>query len=140
MKHSIAVVSVLWLAAFAAPTQGIAAYDRVMADSAALGETDSHLSSSTLKNDDPIQLPIMVPSESASSLGFRDIPSISGRYSIGERTLLPYVGAGFYGGYSSEFSRSLGGAPPTQSDFGVRGQFGQNVSPNEFQMGIRIPF
>ena len=54
--------------------------------------------------------------------------------------MLPYIGAGFSGGYSAEFNRSLGGAPPSQTDFGLRSQFGQIISPNEFQMGIRIPF
>ena len=140
MKHYSAIVPILLIAALAGPTQGVAARDRVMADPAALGETNSQLSSSMLKNDVPIQPPIVVPSESASSSDLRDIPSISGRYSIGGRTLLPYVGAGFSGGYGSEFNRSLGGAPPTQSDFGLRSQFGQSVSPNEFQMGIRFSF
>jgi len=139
MKQYIAVVSVL-VAALAAPTQGVAAGDRGMADSAVLEETNSQLSLSTPKTTAPIHPPIAAPSESASPSYFRDIPSISGLYSIGGRTLLPYIGAGFSGGYSAEFNRSLGGTPPTQSDFGLRSQFGQSVSPNEFQMGVRIPF
>jgi hypothetical protein len=126
MKQYIAVASVLLVAALAAPTLGTAARDRVIADSAVLGESKyGQLSSSTLKNDIPIQPPIATPSASASSSNVQDIPSISGRYAIGGRTLLPYIGAGFSGGYSSEFNRS---------------QFGQSVSPNEFQIGIRIPF
>jgi hypothetical protein len=140
MKYYMAVASVLLVVALAVPTQGVAAPDRVVADSAALGETNSQLSSSTLKNDLPIQPPIAAPSSLASSAGVYDVPSINGRYSIGGRTLLPYIGAGFSGGYGSEFNRSLGGAPPTLSDFGFRSQFGQSVPPNEFQMGIHIPF
>ena len=140
MKYYVAVASVLLVAALTVPPHGVAARDRVVADSAALGETNSQLSSSTPKNDLPIQPPIAAPSGPASSSDLRDIPSINGRYSIGGRTLLPYVGAGFSGGYGSEFNRSLGGAPPVMNDFGLRSQFGQGVSPNEFQMGIRIPF
>lgn len=140
MRQYVAAVSVLLLAVLVVPPQGVAAGDRVMAKSVASGETKSQLASRTLKNDVPIPPPIAVPSWAASSSDVRDIPSISGRYSIGGRTLMPYVGAGLSGGYSSEFNRSLGGTPPTQSDFGLRSQFGQSVSPNEFQIGVRIPF
>ena len=141
MKQYIAVASVVLVAALAAPALSAAARDRVIADSAVLGEPKyGQLSSSTLKNNFPIPPPIATPPASASSSNVQDIPSISGRYSIGGRTLLPYIGAGFSGGYSSEFNRSLGGAPPALSDFGLRSQFGQSVSPNEFQLGIRIPF
>ena len=53
---------------------------------------------------------------------------------------MPYLGAGFGGGYTSELNRSMTGPPPVQTDAGVRSQFGQGFSPNEFQMGFRIPF
>lgn len=53
---------------------------------------------------------------------------------------MPYLGAGFGGGYTSELNRSLTGPPPVQSDIGLRSPLGQGLSPNEFQMGIRIPF
>lgn len=140
MKLYIAIASVLLVAALAAPIHGVAGRDHVVADSAAIGEKSSQLFSSTLKHDVPMQPPIVAPSVSVSSSDFQEVPSIGGRYSIGGRTLLPYVGAGFSGGYGSEFNRSLGGVPPALSDFGLRSQFGQSVSPNEFQMGIRIPF
>ncbi|MEP6891440.1 MAG: hypothetical protein ABI955_12180 [Nitrospirota bacterium] len=141
MKQYIVVGAVVLLvAAFAAPTDGIAEQDRVVADSAPLGGADSQPALSTPKSNAPSQPPLAVPSDAASSADIRDIPSISGRYSIGGKTLLPYVGAGFYGGYNSEFNRSLSGLPPSQSDFGLRSQFGQSVSPNEFQLGVRIPF
>jgi hypothetical protein len=140
MKHYIAIIPILLITAFAGPTQGVEARDRIMADSAALGETSSQLSWSTLSTNVPFEGPITVPSEPASSAYFRDVPLISGRYSIGGRALVPYLGAGFSGGYGSEFNRFLGVAPPTQNDFGLRNQLGQSVSPNEFQMGVRIPF
>lgn len=140
MKHYIAVVLVSLVAALSTLTQGVVAPDRVKADSIILGEANGQLSSSTLKNNAPIQIPIAVPSAPASSADVRDIPSISGLYSIGGRTLSPYIGAGFSGGYSAELNRSLSGTPPTQIDIGLRSQFGQSVSPNEFQLGVRIPF
>ncbi len=135
MKQYLALVSVLLTAALAVPIQGIAATDPVMADSAVLGETNSQRSLSTVENNVSIQSPI-----TASSADVREVPSISGLYAFGGRRMLPYIGAGFSGGYSAEFNRSLGGAPPSQTDFGLRSQFGQIISPNEFQMGIRIPF
>lgn len=140
MKQYGAGVAVLLVAALAVPIQGIAEQDRVVVDSAVLGETSSQPSSSTPKTNGPSQPPIALPSTAASSVDVRDIPSISGRYAIGGKTLVPYIGAGFSGGYSSEFNRSLAVVPPTQNDLGLRSQFGQSVSPNEFQLGVRIPF
>ena len=140
MKQSSAGIVMVLVAALVAPIQGIAASDPVMVDSAVLGDSSSQLASSAPETTIPNQPPLAVPSAAASSADVRDIPSISGRYAIGGRTLLPYIGAGFSGGYSSEFGRSLAVVPPTQNDFGLRSQFGQSVSPNEFQVGIRIPF
>jgi hypothetical protein len=140
MKQSSAGIMVLVIAALAVPIQGIAAQDYVEADSAVIGEPNGQRASSTPKTIVPSHPPLALPSVPASSLDVRDIPSISGRYSIGGKTLLPYIGAGFSGGYSSEFNRSLGEISPTQSDVGLRSQFGQHVSPNEFQLGVRIPF
>ncbi|HSQ90709.1 MAG TPA: hypothetical protein VLM19_00900 [Nitrospiraceae bacterium] len=140
MKRSIAIASVLLVAVLAVPIHGVAGRDHVVADSAAIGEKSSQLSSNTLKTDVPFQPQIAAPSAAGSSSDFRDVPSISGRYSLGGRTLMPYVGAGFSGGYGSELNHSLGGAPPVLSDFGLRSQLGQSVSPNEFQLGVRIPF
>src|SRR5215213_5744213 len=77
---------------------------------------------------------------SAASSIFRDLPSINGRYSVGETTLLPYVGAGFGNGYISQLDRSMSGNSSLQTDAGLRNLFGPNLTPNEFQMGIRIPF
>ena len=140
MKQYCAGLAMVLIAALAAPIQSIAASDPVMVDSAVLGDSSSQLASSAPETAIPSQPPIVAPSTEAASADVRDIPSISGRYSIGGRTLLPYIGAGFSGGYSSEFGRSLAVVPPSQSDFGLRSQFGQNVSPNEFQLGVRIPF
>ena len=139
MKQSRVGVMVM-VAALVASIQGIAAPDCVIADPAVLEDLSSQLSLHTAKKDVANQPLIVAPSIDASSADVRDVPSISGRYSIGGRTLLPYLGAGFSGGYSSEFNRSLNLPPPTQHDFGLRSQFGQSLSPNEFQLGVRIPF
>jgi hypothetical protein len=140
MKQSSAGRVMVLVVALAVSIQGIAAPDRVVADSPVFAEPNTQPSSSTPETTAPSQPPLAVPSASASSADVRDIPSVSGRYAIGGRTLLPYIGAGFAGGYNSEFNRSLSGAPSSQSEFGLRSQFGQSVSPNEFQLGVRIPF
>jgi hypothetical protein len=54
--------------------------------------------------------------------------------------LKPYIGAGFGNGYGSDLERSLNGGPSIQTDPGLRSLFGQGLAPNEFQMGIRLPF
>ncbi len=54
-----------------------------MADSVAYVGTNSQLPQSVLKNDVPTQAQVVLPSQSASSTVFRDIPSINGRYSLG---------------------------------------------------------
>lgn len=140
MKQSSVRVVVISVAALVASIQGIAAPDRAMADSAVLVEPNGQLASGIAKTNVPSQPPLVAPLAAAPTLDIRDIPSINGRYSIGGSTLLPYIGAGFSGGYSSEFNRSLSGPPITQNDLGLRSQFGQSVSPNEFQLGVRIPF
>jgi len=76
---------------------------------------------------------------SAGSL-FRDVPSLSDRYSVRERGVLPYIGAGFGAGYTSELDRTLAPNAPPQHNLNLGGQLGQSMVPNEFQLGLRIPF
>jgi hypothetical protein len=75
-----------------------------------------------------------------ASKAFRDIPSISGDYSVKGTRIMPYIGAGFGHGYSSDVDRSLNSSPSSQTDPGLRSLFGQGLTPSEFQMGLRIPF
>lgn len=75
-----------------------------------------------------------------ASKAFRDIPSISGDYSVKGTRIMPYIGAGFGHGYSSDVDRSLNISPSGQTDPGLRSLFGQGLTPSEFQMGFRIPF
>ena len=75
-----------------------------------------------------------------ASKSFRDLPSISGDYAVKGTRIMPYIGAGFGHGYSSDLDRSLNSSPISQTDTGLRSMFGQGLAPSEFQMGLRIPF
>lgn len=94
--------------------------------------------SSSLKNARPEDgTPPLISSRSSL---FRDVPSVSGRYSVGDMTFLPYIGAGFGSGYTSELDRAFAPNLPPQQNTNVGGPLGPSMVPNEFQMGIRIPF
>ena len=82
----------------------------------------------------------LVPGLTDSQTVFRDVPSISGAYSLAGRILRPYVGAGFSNGYATDLDRSLHIAPSSSTDTGLRGMLGQNLAPSEVQWGVRIPF
>ena len=71
---------------------------------------------------------------------FREVPSLSGRFSAGHMTFLPYIGAGFGAGYNSELDRAFTPNMQPQQNLNFGGLPGQSLVPNEFQMGIRIPF
>ena len=75
-----------------------------------------------------------------ASKTFRDIPSISGNYTVKGTRIMPYIGAGFGHGYTSDVDRSLNSSPSTQTDPGLRSMLGHGLTPSEFQMGLRIPF
>lgn len=70
----------------------------------------------------------------------RQTPTLSGRLQLSQQTLIPYVGAGFGGGFVTERDRAMGSSPmfPQQNLLGE--SLGKGMMPNEFQMGIRIPF
>ena len=71
---------------------------------------------------------------------FRQSPVLSGRLRVSDPTWIPYIGAGFGGGFVTERDRALSPQPalPQQNLFGD--SMGKSMMPNEFQMGIRIPF
>src|SRR5215216_4136871 len=56
------------------------------------------------------EVPLSLESMTASNV-FRDIPSISGDYSVKGTRIMPYIGAGFGHGYSSDIDRSLNSSP-----------------------------
>ncbi len=82
----------------------------------------------------------------AESMGLlRAVPSLSKQIVVGGTKLMPYIGAGFGGGYLTEFDRSLHASPSFSSssgstNAGLRSLFGQHLVPNEVQLGIRFPF
>jgi hypothetical protein len=56
---------------------------------------------------------------------------------------VPYIGAGFGGGYATELDRSLNTVPSASSgslNTGSKNLFEQPLIPNEVQLGIRFPF
>ncbi len=130
MRHPAAIISVTCFLALLS-----------LSNLGAAGEgTIDKVDPASLKNQ-------MVGQEAALSLesltaskAFRDIPSISGDYSVKGTRIMPYIGAGFGHGYSSDVDRSLNSSPSSQTDPGLRSLFGQGVTPSEVQMGLRIPF
>ena len=73
----------------------------------------------------------------------RNIPTVSKPISVGGTTLVPYIGAGFGGGYATELERSLHTTPsasPGSFNTGPKNLFGQQLIPNEVQLGVRFPF
>lgn len=71
---------------------------------------------------------------------FRQAPALSGRVHVNEQTLIPYIGAGFGGGYVTERDRALSPQPALPQQNVLSDSLGKGMMPNEFQMGIRIPF
>lgn len=136
MRYSLAVILLCALVAFSA--RPVMAQDGSVPESPALQALNQQFAKggAVPEASASAELPVQL----SPSTVFRDIPSISGRYSVGGRVIMPYLGAGFGGGYASELNRSLTGPPPAQTDLGLRSQFGQGISPNEFQLGLRIPF
>lgn len=79
-----------------------------------------------------------IPDQSSRLL--REPPTITGEIHVGDHTLIPYLGAGFGGGYATERDRMLGSDPTLQQKNILGNGNGSGYLPNEFQMGLRIPF
>ena len=139
MTRYLAMVSLL-VAVLAGPPQAVAAAARLADESPILMPAVQSWFPGRSMNDVISPSSAAGPMFSPPSKILREIPSISGRYSVGGRTILPYLGAGFGGGRTSDFNRFLSDPPSLQPDAGLRSQLGQELSPNEFQMGLRIPF
>jgi hypothetical protein len=75
---------------------------------------------------------------------FSQPPTLSSRYTLQGTTLMPYIGLGFNGGNLRDSSGTLipqsGLAGSLQDDRLLRDGLGRTAMPNEFQLGIRIPF
>lgn len=72
----------------------------------------------------------------------RTLPTVSKQILLGGTTLLPYIGAGFGGGYVTELDRSLNSASSISSNTFNSGlkNISQGLLPNEVQLGVRFPF
>jgi hypothetical protein len=76
----------------------------------------------------------------------RTLPSVSKQISVGGTALLPYIGAGFGGGYLTELDRSLNAVSSGlsssfgASNVGLKSLVGQHLIPNEVHLGVRFPF
>ena len=75
-----------------------------------------------------------------SSRLLREPPTITGEIRVGDHTFIPYLGAGFGSGYATERDRMLGSDPMLQQKNILGNGNGSGYLPNEFQMGLRIPF
>ena len=71
---------------------------------------------------------------------FRQAPTLSGHLRVNEQTVIPFVGAGFGGGYVTERDRALGPSQAFPQQNLLGDSLGKGMMPNEWQMGIRIPF
>ena len=98
-----------------------------------------HLRTGDRQEASPVD-PRFVPIPDRSQTLMREPPTIHGELRFGEQTLIPYVGAGFGGGYVTERDRMLGSDPALQNKNILGDGTGKGYVPNEFQMGIRIPF
>jgi hypothetical protein len=72
----------------------------------------------------------------------RTLPTVSKQILLGGTTLLPFIGAGFGGGYVTELDRSLNSASSISSNTFNSGlkNISQGLLPNEVQLGVRFPF
>lgn len=98
-----------------------------------------HLRTGEVSETTPVD-PRSIPVPDRSETLLREPPTIHGELHFGEQTLIPYVGAGFGGGYVTEQDRMLRPDPSLQNKNILGDGTGKGYVPNEFQMGIRIPF
>lgn len=80
-----------------------------------------------------------------SGMALRTTPALSTQISVSGLTLLPYVTAGFGGGYVTERDRVLhtvpsGASLSSPATAGLRSLLGPQLIPNEVHLGIRVPF
>ncbi len=80
-----------------------------------------------------------------SGMALRTTPAVSTQISVSGLTLVPYLAAGFGGGYVTERDRVLHAVPsgsslPSPATAGLRGLLGPHLIPNEVHLGIRVPF
>jgi hypothetical protein len=67
-------------------------------------------------------------------------PMVTGRYTLNGQTVMPYIGAGFGGGETTDPNRAVVRESVRQQDRLITEPIGKTLVPNEFQLGVRIPF
>jgi hypothetical protein len=110
--------------------------DRTLASHSLESSSAGHITSTENNGTDATSTPYKLSSDSL----FHEVPSLSGRYSTEHMTFFPYLGASFGAGYNSELDRTFAPNLRPQHNLNLGNPSGQNLAPNEFQMGIRIPF
>jgi hypothetical protein len=83
-------------------------------------------------------------SSSVTNNLFSQPATLAGRYTMSGATVIPYIGLGFGGGETSDVNRTVDRQSALQSsiqqDRLMNDVLGKTLVPNEFQLGIRIPF
>ena len=84
----------------------------------------------------PTSMPPLDPNQNI----MRQAPSLTGRFQLNDQAFIPFIGAGFGGGYATDRDRALGSNWLQQNQTLSGDTFGRNMMPNEVNMGFRIPF
>ncbi len=83
-------------------------------------------------------------SSSVTNNLFSQPATLAGRYTMNGSTVIPYIGLGFGGGETTDVNRTVvrqsALQSPIQQDRLMNDVLGKTLVPNEFQLGIRIPF
>lgn len=83
-------------------------------------------------------------SSSVTNNLFSQPATLAGRYTMKGSTVIPYIGLGFGGGETTDVNRTVTRHSSLQSsipqDRLMSDVLGKTFMPNEFQLGIRIPF
>ena len=89
-------------------------------------------------------LPSTTLSSGAANNVFSQPPTLGGRYTVNGSTVIPYIGLGFGGGETTDVNRTAARQSilqnSVQQDRLLNDVLGKSLVPNEFQVGIRIPF
>ena len=89
-------------------------------------------------------LPSPALSSGTTNNVFSQPPTLTGRYTMNGSTVIPYIGLGFGGGETTDVNRTAARQSMLQSsvqqDRLLNDVLGKSLVPNEFQVGIRIPF
>lgn len=141
MTHRAAILSVIGLMVMMGLPHAVAAgSDGSPVSGMTQVETGGKVEPVPTKNEAALPAQTIPPGSGSSLPIAQEAPTISGRYSIGGTMVMPFLGASFGGGYMSDVDRSVNNRLSAPAESGLRSLFGQSFVPNEFRLGIRIPF